>query len=101
MQKKFHIAIATDDLEATIQDYSHRLGAAPCVMIPGEYALWRTATLNFSVRQTADCPPGALRHLGWEDETATTLATDTDCNGILWETFAAHHQAAEIAEIWP
>lgn len=26
---------------------------------------------------------------------------DTDCNGILWERFAAHHQTTEINEIWP
>jgi hypothetical protein len=32
---------------------------------------------------------------------AESFTTDTDCNGILWERFAAHHQAAEINEIWP
>lgn len=42
-----------------------------------------------------------MRHLGWEDDRADGFTTDTDCNGILWERFAAHHQAAEINEIWP
>jgi hypothetical protein len=42
-----------------------------------------------------------LRHLGWEDDEADFFTTDTDCNGILWERFAAHHQATEINEIWP
>lgn len=101
MPKKFHLAIATHNIEATVQDYSRRLGAAPCVVVPGAYALWRTATLNFSVRQAPTCQPGELRHLGWEDEAATAFSTDVDCNGILWETFAAAHQAAEIKELWP
>lgn len=71
------------------------------LVVPGEYALWRTETLNFSVRQDSTCPPGTLRHLGWEDDDAPTFTAATDCNGLLWEQFAAHHQAAEIHEIWP
>lgn len=101
MPKKFHIAIATHDIEASVQDYSRRLAARPDVVVPGAYALWRTATLNISVRQAPDCQPGELRHVGWEDEAATEFSTDIDCNGILWETFAAAHQIAEINEIWP
>jgi catechol 2,3-dioxygenase-like lactoylglutathione lyase family enzyme len=99
--KRLHLAIATHDIAATVQDYTQRLGAAPVVVVPGDYALWRTETLNFSVRQDSTCEPGTLRHLGWEDDEAPTLTTDTDCNGLLWEHFAAHHQAAEIHEIWP
>jgi hypothetical protein len=99
--KRIHIAISTDNIAATVQDYSHRFGCAPAIVVPGEYALWRTETLNISVRQDSTCPPGALRHLGWEDDDAESFTTDTDCNGILWECFAAHHQAAEINEIWP
>ncbi|MGJ3254522.1 MAG: hypothetical protein ACFE0J_25820 [Elainellaceae cyanobacterium] len=98
---RIHIAISTRDIATSVQDYSARLGIQPCVMIPGEYALWRTESLNVSVRQDSTCKPGQLRHLGWEDEAAETFTTDTDCNGILWERFAAHHQAAEINEIWP
>ena len=99
--KRIHIAIATRDIAATVQDYSARLGIKPCVVVPGEYALWRNAFLNLSVRQDSSCSPGDLRHLGWEDETATAFTTETDCNGILWERFAAHHQATEINELWP
>lgn len=63
---KFHIAIATYDIEATVKDYSKRLGIAPCSFIIGEYALWRTQTLNVSVRQDKHYKSGELRHLGWE-----------------------------------
>jgi len=99
--KRIHIAIATHDIAATVQDYAARLGCPPCVVVPGEYALWRTETINFSVRQDPDCRPGTLRHLGWEDATADTFATDVDCNGILWERFTMHHQASEIQSLWP
>jgi hypothetical protein len=101
LMKRIHIAIATHDIAVTVQDYSERLGIEPCVVVPGEYALWRNDALNFSVRQDSSCKPGELRHLGWEDETAEAFTTETDCNGILWEQFAAHHQAAEINELWP
>jgi catechol 2,3-dioxygenase-like lactoylglutathione lyase family enzyme len=99
--KRLHIAIATQDIAATVRDYSARLGLQPCVVVPGQYALWRSTTLNLSVRQDASCQPGEMRHLGWEDDTAEAFTSDTDCNGILWERFAAHHQAEEINEIWP
>ena len=39
--KKLHIAISTNRIEDTTNDYSIRFGIEPCVMIPGEYALWR------------------------------------------------------------
>ncbi len=38
--KKLPIALATQDLPATIDDYSVRLGTALCSVVPGEYALW-------------------------------------------------------------
>ena len=65
--KKLHIAISTDKIEETIKDYSIRLGMNPCSSIFGEYALWRTESLNVSVRYDRTCVRGALRHLGWED----------------------------------
>jgi hypothetical protein len=99
--KKLHIAISTDKIEETIEDYSRRLGALPCSSVPGEYALWRTESLNVSVRQDSDCAAGSLRHLGWEDPTATEFTQDMDVNGIVWEQFAAQHQADEINSIWP
>ena len=69
--KKLHIAISTDNIEESIKDYSVRLGAEPCSFVLNEYALWRTDTLNFSIRQDPECPPGQLRHLGWEDNSAS------------------------------
>jgi hypothetical protein len=99
--RKLHIAISTDRIDETIEDYSERLGVRPCSSIPGEYALWRTESLNVSVRQDSSCAPGSLRHLGWEDPSATEFSQDSDVNGIVWERFAAQHQADEINEIWP
>jgi hypothetical protein len=98
---RFHIAIATNDVDATIEDYSVRLGASPCSWVAGEYALWRTDTLNVSVRRDAFCGPGTLRHLGWEDERAPSFEQDTDVNGIAWERFTAAQQAQEINDLWP
>lgn len=97
---KFHIAIATNDIEATVKDYSKRLGIAPCSFIIGEYALWRTQTLNVSVRYDKHCKSGELRHLGWEDAEAPKFSQETDINGIVWERFTAQQQADEINELW-
>jgi hypothetical protein len=97
--KKLHLAISTNSIEETIADYSVRLGVQPCSCIPGEYALWRTESLNVSVRQDPACEAGSLRHLGWEDPAAPVFSRDTDVNGIVWERFTAQHQADEINEI--
>ena len=80
--KKLHIAISTSRIEDTIADYSARLGAGPCSFVAGEYALWRTESLNLSIRHDASCPAGTLRHLAWEDPAATTSSEDVDVNGI-------------------
>jgi len=98
---KLHIAISTSDIEETVKDYSNRLGTRPSVVVKGEYALWRTDSLNLSARQDQGCRPGELRHLGWEDPLASKLSTETDVNGVLWERFSAQQQANEINEIWP
>ncbi len=98
---KFHIAISTKDLQQTRGDYTRRLGKEPCVYVPNAYALWRTDSLNFSVRQEATASSGQLRHLGWEDASAAQFATETDANGIVWEKFTAQQQADEINDLWP
>ena len=98
--KKLHLAISTNDIEATVKDYSQRLSAQPCLVVAGEYALWRTDTLNVSVRKDKSCSPGSLRHLGWEDPSVSSFSAETDINGIVWEKFTASQQAAEIKEIW-
>ena len=98
---KLHIAISTNKIGETIEDYTARLGIDPCLFVLNEYALWRTESLNVSVRQDSTCKTGELRHLGWEDPLAQNFSQDTDVNGIVWERFSAQQQADEINEIWP
>lgn len=99
--KKIHIALSTNDIEKSIVDYTKRIGKKPCVVAAQEYALWRTETLNLSIRYDPKTKPGELRHLGWEDAHASAFTKDVDCNGITWEHFNAKQQAQEINEIWP
>lgn len=98
--KKFHLAIGVTDIARSVEDYSHRLGCRPALVIPNEYALWRTASLNLSIRHV-DQNPGMLRHLGWEDVSASSFTQDTDTNGIVWEHFSAEQQAKELSDTWP
>lgn len=98
--QKLHLAIAVANIPDSIATYSKKLGAEPIVIVPNEYALWRTDSINLSIRQTHG-QPGTIRHLGWEDPTATIFTRETDCNGIIWEHFSAHQQADEINELWP
>jgi hypothetical protein len=98
--KRFHISISVQNIAASVEDYSARLDCQPCVVVLGEYALWRTDTVNFSIRQSVD-QVGKLRHLGWEDQTATGFTQAIDVNGIAWERFSAETQADEIRSLWP
>ena len=99
--KKIHIALATHNIEETVEDYSSRLGCEPSVVVPNHYALWRTGILNLSIRQDHSCTPGELRHLGWEDPEAQEFSSERDVNHIVWEHFSAQQQAKEIEELWP
>jgi hypothetical protein len=47
--KRFHLALGVADVEASTGDYSQRLGCRPDLLIPGEYALWRTDAVNLSI----------------------------------------------------
>ena len=98
--KKFHIALAVPDIAQSVRDYSARLGASPVLVVPDQYALWRTETVNLSIRKE-DKSAALLRHLGWEDSDAKEFSAEPDVNGILWERFSAAHQAQEINELWP
>lgn len=98
--RRLHIAIAVADINASVKDYSTRLGQEPALVVPHEYALWRLPHLNLSIRRTTE-GIGMVRHLGWEDDDAATFSTDIDVNGIFWETFSARQQAEEIRKIWP
>jgi hypothetical protein len=100
IMRRFHIAIAVADLEISIQDYSQRLGTQPQQVVSGQYALWRTDTLNFSIRQVTT-EAGKLRHLGWEDETAASFTKEVDVNGITWERFSPAQQLVEIENLYP
>ena len=100
MMKLFHLAISVADIAQSIEDYTRRLGCSPCVVVPNEYALWRTSCINLSIRRAGE-KAGTLRHLGWEDPAASSFATETDVNGIVWEHFNAEQQAREIEETWP
>ncbi len=70
-------------------------------MVSGDYALWRTDTINLSIRRVAADTAGQLRHLGWEDEACEAFTVETDVNGIAWERFTAEQQAGEIQAAWP
>jgi len=98
--KRFHIAIGVADISRSIDDYTRRLGCPPSVVVPHEYALWRTSTINLSIRRTRE-DVGTLRHLGWEDPLAPNFVTERDVNGIVWEHFSAEQQTREILETWP
>jgi len=98
--RKFHIAIGVADIEGSVNDYSKRIGAEPVVVVPGEYALWRTAEINFSVRRSDD-KVGRVRHIGWEDDAVEDFGNDIDHNGMMWESFSAQNQADEIHSLWP
>ena len=98
---KFHVALSVADIEASVGEYSKRLKCAPQIVVPGEYALWRTETLNFSIRKAAESEAGKLRHVGWEDPGASAFEVQSDINGVLWERFSANQQRDEILSIWP
>lgn len=98
--KTIHIALSVSDIAASVADYSARLGHDPEVVVPDQYALWRTPHVNLSIRKVP-AGSGALRHLGWEDDASAAFTSDTDINGIVWERFSAEAQAKEIHETWP
>lgn len=97
---RLHIAIAVTDVQRSVEDYSQRLACRPVVVVPDEYALWRTETVNFSIRRAPESA-GSLRHLGWEDPNSLIFTKDTDSNGIVWERFSAKLQEQEIKDAWP
>ncbi len=97
--KRFHIALAVTDLQASIADYTQRLGQDPTVVVLDKYAMWRTDLLNFSINQLPE-RAGQLRHLGFEDDTAQGFSSDRDTNGIEWELFSPQAQDEKIVEIY-
>lgn len=94
-RRRLHVALAVRDLQATITDYSARLGAEPVAVVPAKYALWRTPEVNLSVNADGD-PTQPLRHLGFEDDSVTETTMETDVNGLRWESFHPRWQQESI-----
>ena len=97
--KRFHIALAVENLDSSIADYSLRLGQNPTVVVSDKYAMWRTDTLNFSINQIPD-RAGQLRHIGFEDESVQGFSSNYDTNGLEWELFSPEAQDQKIVEIY-
>lgn len=97
--KRFHIALAVENLDSSIADYSLRLGQNPTVVVSDKYAMWRTDTLNFSINQIPD-RAGQLRHVGFEDESVQGFSSNYDTNGLEWELFSPEAQDQKIVEIY-
>ena len=97
--KRFQIALAVASLEASIDDYSHRLGQPPTAVVPGRYAMWRTDLLNFSINEMPQ-KAGTLRHVGFEDDGAQAYSSSTDVNGLEWELFSAQEQDRRIVSTY-
>lgn len=97
--KRFHIALAVQNLEISIDDYSKRLGQSPNAVVPGKYAMWRTDLLNFSISEMPE-HTGQLRHIGFEDSEAQGFSSTPDVNGIEWELFSERGQDEKIVEIY-
>ena len=97
--KRFHIALAVADLDASITDYSARLGQPPQVVVADTYALWRTDLLNFSINRQPE-HAGQLRHVGFEDDAARGFTCEDDVNGIAWENFSALAQDMRIVSTY-
>ena len=98
--RRFHVALAVGELDASIRDYSARLGIAPCCVVEGSYALWRTESLNLSI-SVDPTATGKLRHLGFEDPDTPSMGVEKDVNGIEWERFTEEQQREEIRRKWP
>ena len=99
--KCFHIVLSVKSIAQSVEDYTQRLGQAPDIIVENEYALWRSDAVNFSIRQVGQGEScNTLRHIGFEDEDAQEMSESTDCNGIVWEHFAASHQDKEIKDLW-
>ncbi|VXB85755.1 hypothetical protein [Pseudomonas sp. 8O] len=97
--KRFHIALAVDDLQASIADDDRRLGQPASVIVPGHFAMWRTELLNFSINQQPG-QGGRLRHVGFEVDGVDGFSSEADINGLAWELFSASEQDARILQMY-
>lgn len=98
--KRMHVALAVQDLESAIEEFTERLGVPPVTVAGGEYALFLVGCLNLSISEIPG-QAGKLRHLGFEVTDSPSFLVDTDSNGFMWERFTLPQQAGEINERWP
>lgn len=98
--ERVHIAVAVTDIDASIAAYSSMLGRDPDIVVAGEYALWRTGTLNLSIRRSGE-EAGTVRHVGFERDDAPAFETFADPDGLVWESFSRAQQEDEIRATWP
>ena len=97
---KVHIAISVSDISKSVNQYTVFLKQKPILVIPDQYASWRTNKINLSLRKTNEML-GTIRHLGFEDDSFSSFNTFTDNNGVLWDTFNKVDQKHKIQTIWP
>ena len=97
--KRFHIALAVASLDESIADYSRRLGQPPSAVVPGQYAMWRTDLLNFSINEKPE-KAGQLRHVGFEDDAAKGYSSSVDVNGLEWKLFSMAEQDRRIVSAY-
>ena len=96
--QKFHIALGIKNINKAIIDFTYKLDSKPIIIIKNKYVLFRTETLNISLRKDNQV---SLRHLGWEDSTCKSFEKTVDSNRILWERFPFEYQLKEIRDIFP
>lgn len=97
--KRFHIALAVANLDASVEDYTRRLEQPPTVVVPGRYAMWRTDLLNFSINEMPE-KAGQLRHVGFEDDAVEGYSSSKDVNGLEWELFSVEEQDRRIVSTY-
>ena len=97
--RRIHIALAVESISKSVADYTQRIGTEPTVVVGGNYAMWRTDQMNFSINEQPE-NAGQLRHLGFEDDDANGFSMDHDCNGIMWELISPQAQDEKIVDVY-
>ena len=93
--KRFHITLQVSNLGRSIRDYSEILGSAPCWVVPGRLALWRTGDVNFLLRADSRQRTSVLQ-LGWEFDYLENTQRFKDCNQLSWLFFSTGAQNSAI-----
>jgi len=75
-------------------------GCEPAKLVAGEYALWRTETLNFSIRRAKETP-ATLRHVGWERPGGARVSKKNRCEWNCVGALQRRAPAKRIEELWP